>query len=401
MINITKKMIKDISLQDKRVLLRVDYNVPIQDGQVIDNYRIKKSLPTIKYCLEKGSSIVLMSHLGRPLHKDSSLSLLPVCDELESLLDMNITFSNDCISDNSLLKSSQLEPGKIHFLENLRYYDFELNNDSDFSQKLAFHGDIYINDAFGTAHRSHASNVGVAKLFDEKSYGLLMEKELHYLSDSIKDPLRPMTVVMGGSKIKGKIELIENFLKIADNLLIGGALSFPFLKAQGVDISSPLFEDDDILCASKLLSFAKKNNKKIIFPTDFVTANSIDDNQSIEIKEINEISSKIGCYDIGPETTMIFSQHLSNSETILWNGPLGVSENPYFGTGTQQICRIIEELTNNEIVSILGGGDTASAAKRFSVSNQFTHISTGGGASLELLSGKQLPALKALGFYDN
>ncbi len=393
-------MIKDISLQDKRVLLRVDYNVPIQDGQVIDNYRIKQSLPTIKYCLEKGSSIVIMSHLGRPSDKDPNLSLLPICDELENLLDTNIIFSNDCVSDESLLKSSQLEPGKIHFLENLRYHNSEIDNDINFSQKLAFHGDIFINDAFGTAHRSHASNVGVAKLFNEKSYGLLMEKELHYLSVGMKDPIRPLTVVMGGSKIKGKIELIENFLKIADNLLIGGALSFPFLKVGGADISSPLLEDDDISYANELLSFAKKKDKKIIFPTDFVTANSIDDNQSIDIKAIKDINSNVGCYDIGPESTMIFSQYISQSETILWNGPLGVSENPYFGTGTQQICRIIEELTNNGIISILGGGDTASAAKRFSISNDFTHISTGGGASLELLSGKKLPALKVLGYYD-
>tara|TARA_Y100001968_G_scaffold300167_1_gene311357 strand:- start:613 stop:1641 length:1029 start_codon:yes stop_codon:yes gene_type:complete len=341
-----------------------------------------------------------MSHLGRPEKLDLNYSLLPICDELEELLNKNIIFSNDCISNDSIIKSSSLEPGQIHFLENLRFHSGELDNCPQFSQKLSFHGDVYINDAFGTAHRAHASNVGVAELFEEKCYGLLMEKELHYLSDNMKNPFRPLTVVMGGAKIKGKIELIENFLNIADNLLIGGALSFPFLKVQGTDISSPLLNDEDISCSEKLLSFAKQKNKEIILPTDFVTANSIDDDQSIDIRGINHINSKIGCFDIGPETTMIFSQHISKSETILWNGPLGVCENPYFGTGTQQICRIIEELTNNAVISILGGGDTASAAKRFSVANSFTHISTGGGASLELLSHKELPALKALGYYD-
>ena len=393
-------MLSNVSLADKKVLIRVDYNVPMEDGVILDNYRIKQSLPTIKHCLEQGASVILISHLGRPKSLDSNYSLLPVCDELEKLLNKNVIFSNDCVSNDAIIKSSSLESGKIHLLENLRFHSGELENCSKFSQKLSFHGDIYINDAFGTAHRSHASNVGVAELFEEKYYGLLMEKELLYLSDNIKNPLRPLTVVMGGAKIKGKIELIENFLNIADHLLIGGALSFPFLKVKGIDISSPLLNDEDIEYAKRLLLFAKEKNKEIIFPTDFVVANSIDDEDSIDIKMIQEIDSNVGCFDIGPETTMIFSQYISESETILWNGPLGVSENPYFGTGTQQICRIIEELTNNEVISVLGGGDTASAAKRFSVANKFTHISTGGGASLELLSGKELPALKALGYYD-
>ena len=223
-------MLSNVSLSEKRVIIRVDYNVPIEDGDIVDNYRIKKSLPTINHCLDQGASIILISHLGRPKNTDSTYSLLPVRDELEKLLNKPIIFSNDCISDDSIIKSSSLEPGQIHLLENLRFHSGELDNCSQFSQKLSFHADVYINDAFGTAHRSHASNVGVAELFEEKYYGLLMEKEIHYLSESMKEPLRPLTVVMGGAKIKGKIELIENFLNIADNLLIGGALSFPFLK---------------------------------------------------------------------------------------------------------------------------------------------------------------------------
>ena len=389
-------MISNINFQDKRVLLRVDYNVPIEDGTVIDNYRIKKSIPTIRHCLDNGASLTIMSHLGRPNGKDPNLSLLPVCDELENLLDINITFSSDCVSDKALLKSSQLEPGQIHFLENLRFYNEELTNDINFSQKLSFHGDVYINDAFGTAHRSHASNVGVTKFFDEKSYGYLMEKELHHLKNLIENPFRPLTVVMGGAKITGKIELIENFIEIADNIIIGGALSLPFLKSKNFDIHSPLLNNDSISSADNLLKYAKKKNKELVLPCDFVTAHSLDDDQSIDIKLLNQIDKTSQCFDIGPETTMIFSNILSTSDTILWNGPLGVCENPYFATGTQQICRIIEELTANNVLTVLGGGDTASAANRFSVSGNFTHISTGGGAALELLSGKDLPAIKAL-----
>ena len=389
-------MIKDINLQDKRVLLRVDYNVPIQDGQVMDDYRIKKSLSTIRYCIEQGASITIMSHLGRPNGCDEEYSLRPISDKLSEILGKEIIFSEDCVSDKSFVASSSLEKGQIHMLENLRFHKGELDNCPDFSKLLSFHGEVYINDAFGTAHRYHASNIGVTNFFNEKGMGFLMEKELQYLKYEVQNPLQPFVVVMGGAKVKGKIELIENFLNISDYLLIGGALSFPFLKVKGIDISSPLLNDEDIDCADRLLSIAQKENKEIIFPTDFVTASSLDNLDSIDIKMINDISSDYGCFDIGPETTMLFSQILSQAETILWNGPLGVSENPYFGTGTQQVCRIIEELTNNGVISILGGGDTASAARKFSQSNKFTHISTGGGASLELLSGIDLPAVKVL-----
>ncbi len=389
-------MIKNINLQDKRVLLRVDYNVPIENGEVIDDYRIKKSLPTIRYCIEQGASITIMSHLGRPNGFDEEYSLRPISDKLSKILGKEIIFSEDCVSDKSFVASSSLEKGQIHMLENLRFHKGELDNCPDFSKLLSFHGEVYINDAFGTAHRSHASNIGVTNFFNEKGMGFLMEKELQYLKYEIQSPLQPFVVVMGGAKVKGKIELIENFLNTSDHLLIGGALSFPFLKVKGIDIASPLLNDEDIACADRLLSIAKKQNKEIILPTDFVTASSLDDLDSIDIKMINDISSNFGCFDIGPETTMLFSQILSQAETILWNGPLGVSENPYFGTGTQQICRIIEELTNNGIISILGGGDTASAARKFSQSNKFTHISTGGGSSLELLSGIDLPSVKAL-----
>jgi len=389
-------MIRSIDLKDKRVLLRVDYNVPIQDGKVMDDYRIKKSLPTIRYCIEQEASITIMSHLGRPKGFDEDYSLRPISEKLSDILDKEIIFSDDCVSDKAFVASSSLGKGKIHMLENLRFHEGELKNCSDFSRLLSFHGDVYINDAFGTAHRTHASNIGITTFFDEKAMGFLMEKELKYLKNEVKNPLQPFVVVMGGAKIRGKIELIENFLNISDHLLIGGALSFPFLKVKGINITSPLINDKDLKYAEKLLSFAKNKNKEIIFPTDFVTASSLDDIDSIDIQLIENISSKVDCFDIGPETTMLFSQILSQAETILWNGPLGVSENPYFATGTQQICRIIEELTNNGVISILGGGDTASAARKFSQFDKFTHISTGGGASLELLSGIDLPAVKVL-----
>ena len=389
-------MIEDINISDKKVLIRVDYNVPIENGQILDDFRIKKSLKTINYCLDQGASIILMSHLGRPNGFDENYSLVPVAEKLSELLNKEVLFSEDCISDKALLKSTALEKGQIHFLENLRFHSGELENCLDFSKTLSFHGDVYINDAFGTAHREHASNVGIVNFFDECGIGFLMKKEFKYLSHEITNPIRPFTVVMGGAKIKGKIELIENFLKQSDNLIVGGALSFPFLKVKGYDINSPLLNDQDIDFAKSLLELSDKLNKNIILPYDFVVSTSIDDFENIDMKTIENINSKDGCFDIGPETTMHYSQILSESETILWNGPLGVSENPYFGTGTQQICRIIEELSNNGVISILGGGDTASAAKKFSQFNTFTHISTGGGASLELLSGKKLPALLAL-----
>ena len=393
-------MLNEIDLKHKRVIIRVDFNVPIIDGEITDNHRILKSLPTINLCLDKGASIILISHLGRPNGVNLNDSLLPVCDELERLLDKNIYFSESCISNKAFVKSTSLKEGEIHLLENLRFHSGEIKNCPEFAQKLSFHGDVYINDAFGTAHRNHASNIGLSKLFSEKYYGLLIEKELHYLNECTYEPVRPMTVVMGGAKINGKIELIENFLSIADNLLIGGALSLPFLKCKGINIESPLVNNKSVSIAKRILNLAISKGKKITLPTDFVTAKSLEDIDSINIKLLEDIILDENCYDIGPETTMIFSQILSKSETILWNGPLGVSENPYFGTGTQQICRIIEELTKNGVVSVLGGGDTASAATRFSAANRFTHISTGGGASLEVLSGKKLAALKELGYYD-
>ncbi|OUX37683.1 MAG: phosphoglycerate kinase [Candidatus Pelagibacter sp. TMED273] len=389
-------MIENLNLSDKRILLRVDYNVPIQDAEVIDDYRIKKSLKTINYCLDQGASVTIMSHLGRPNGFDENFSLLPVAEKLSELLNKEVIFSDDCISDKALLKSTTLEKGQIHLLENLRFHNGELENCLDFSKTLSFHGDVYINDAFGTAHRPHASNVGIVNFFDETSIGFLMKKELKYLLHEISDPIRPFSVLMGGAKIKGKIELIENFLKEADNLIVGGALSFPFLKVKGYDINSPLINNEDIECAKHLFSLSNKLKKDIILPYDFVVSTSLDNYDNIDIKKVENLDSSDGCFDIGPETTMYFSQILSTSETILWNGPLGVSENPYFGTGTQQICRIIEELSNNGIISILGGGDTAAAAQKFSQFNTFSHISTGGGASLELLSGKKLPALLAL-----
>lgn len=389
-------MIDNINLKDKKILLRVDYNVPVQDGIIMDDYRIKKTIPTINHCLEQGASITIMSHLGRPIKNKQDYSLFPIVEKLEELLDKDIIFSEDCISDKSFMNSSKLKKGEIHMLENLRFHDGEISNCPDFSRLLSFHGDVFINDAFGTAHRSHASNVGVATFFNEKSMGLLMQKELEYLSNKIQNPENPFIVIMGGAKINGKIELIENFLDISDYLIIGGALSFPFLKIKGVNIESSLIDKESLENAKKLLDYADMKNKNIIFPSDFVTASSIEAVDTIDIKSLRDIDSNSNCYDIGPETTMLFSQLISEAKTILWNGPLGVSENPYFGTGTQQICRIIEELTNKGITSILGGGDTASAARRFSHDNGFTHISTGGGASLELLSGKELPAIKAL-----
>ena len=269
-------MIENLNLSDKRILLRVDYNVPIQDGEVIDDYRIKKSLKTINYCLDQGASVTIISHLGRPNGFDENFSLLPVAEKLSELLNKEVIFSDDCISDKALLKSTTLEKGQIHLLENLRFHNGELENCLDFSKTLSFHGDVYINDAFGTAHRAHASNVGIVNFFDETSIGFLMKKELKYLLHEISDPIRPFSVLMGGAKIKGKIELIENFLKEADNLIVGGALSFPFLKVKGYDINSHLINNkceivfivfNTIRSLKKFFAFTLKTLLDMILPS--------------------------------------------------------------------------------------------------------------------------------------
>ena len=390
------KSLKTFDLKDKRVLIRVDFNVPIENDRVVDDFRIKATIPTIQYCLKAGANIVLMSHLGRPNGQvDSELSLIPTGETLADLLEMPIKFSGDCISEDAHDVSLSLRGGEIHLLENLRFHSEETNNDSIFSAQLAKHGQVYINDAFGTAHRAHASNVGVTKHFSHKGMGFLIEKELQYLSEAMIKPDRPLTVILGGAKIDTKLNLIRHFAGMADYILIGGGMAFTFLQAQGKDIGNSLV-DRSMLATAKAIMSRARGKTKLIFPTDFVCAASMDNSQQAEIHKVGEIPDKLMGLDIGPETISNFSEIIIKSKTIIWNGPMGVFEVDGFHQGTQKIAERMADVTINETITIIGGGESAAAVNKFGLMDKVSHVSTGGGASLELLSGNSLPAIYSL-----
>jgi len=392
------RSLNSFDLKNKRVLIRVDYNVPIEDGVVKDAYKIQCSIPTIKECLESGASVVLMSHLGRPKGEtNEAYSLISVGEVLSDFLEIPIKFSDDCISEDSINVTIGLHPGEVHLLENLRFHSGEEENDIEFSRLLSKHGQIYINDAFGTSHRSHASNVGVTDNFTHKGMGLLMNKEIRYLQNKFKDPKEPLVLLLGGSKISGKIDLIDKFLIDADTILIGGGMTFTFLKAMGIDIGKSIIDEQMISVANRVIKKARQNRVKLVLPVDFVVADSIDKPSKIEISSFDSVPSNMMGLDIGPETIKLFSKKLSQAGTILWNGPVGVFEKKDFENGTKEIANFLSELKDENIITIVGGGDSASAIRKFSNIDNITHVSTGGGASLELLSGKNLPAIEALG----
>ena len=390
------KTLKTFDLKNKRVLLRVDYNVPLENNRVIDDFRIKQTLPTIKYCLDAGAKIIIMSHLGRPNGKyDPNLSLMPIGEALADCLEMPIKFSDDCISEDSHNVTLGLKPGEIHMLENLRFHDDETTNNADFCALLAKHGDIFINDAFGMAHRSHASNVGIAKNFSRKGIGFLFEKELNFLSKILSKPPRPITLLLGGAKINTKVGLIDHYIGIADQILIGGGMAFTLLKARGLDIGNSIIDESKISSARELIEKAKKK-KNIFLPKDVVCSKSLKKSTSSKVYDITKIPKGQMGLDIGPKTIDSFSSLISNSKTVIWNGPMGAFELDNFDNGTKSLAKHIASCTEGGLISIIGGGDTASALRKFNLDNKMTHLSTGGGASIELLSGKNLPAIFAL-----
>ena len=390
------KTLKTFDLKNKRVLLRVDYNVPLENNRVIDDFRIKQTLPTIKYCLDAGAKIIIMSHLGRPNGKyDPNLSLMPIGESLADCLEMPIKFSDDCISEDSHNVTLGLKPGEIHMLENLRFHEDETTNNADFCALLAKHGDIFINDAFGMAHRSHASNVGIAKNFSRKGIGFLFEKELNFLSKILSKPPRPITLLLGGAKINTKVGLIDHYIGIADQILIGGGMAFTLLKARGLDIGNSIIDESKISSARELIEKAKKK-KNIFLPKDVVCSKSLKKSTSSKVYDITKIPKGQMGLDIGPKTIDSFSSLISNSKTVIWNGPMGAFELDNFDNGTKSLATHIASCTEGGLISIIGGGDTASALRKFNLDNKMTHLSTGGGASIELLSGKNLPAIFAL-----
>ena len=392
------RSLNSFDLKDKRVLIRVDYNVPIENGVVKDAYRIQCSIPTIKECLESGASVVLMSHLGRPNGKiNEEFSLISVGEVLSDFLEIPIKFSHDCINEDSINVTIGLHPGEVHLLENLRFHSGEEDNDVEFSTLLSKHGQIYVNDAFGTSHRSHASNVGVTDNFIHKGMGLLMKREVQYLQKKFKNPKEPLTILLGGAKISDKIDLIEKFLIDANTILIGGGMAFTFLKAKGLNVGNSIVDEKMISVANEIIKKARRNRVKLVFPVDFIVSDSIDEPSKLETVSFDSIPTNMMGLDIGNETIKLYSKILSQSGTILWNGPMGVFEKKEFENGTKEIAISLSNLKDKNITTIVGGGDSASAVRKFSNIEDFTHVSTGGGASLELLSGRSLPAIEALG----
>tara|TARA_A100001037_G_scaffold303177_1_gene336558 strand:+ start:876 stop:2063 length:1188 start_codon:yes stop_codon:yes gene_type:complete len=391
------RTLKAFDLKRKVILIRVDFNVPLEGENIANNFRIKSALPTINTCLDAGASVVLMSHLGRPNGQvDSNLSLISVGEELAGLLELPIKFSEDCVSNDALDTSLSLKPGEIHLLENLRFHAGEKSNDLEFASRLARHGQIYINDAFGTAHRAHASNVGVTSHYKHAGIGWLMDKELNFLQRFMKRPNRPLTLILGGAKIGTKLELINHFIEKADHIIIGGGMAFTFLKARGKEVGGSLIQSSMISMAKNILNRARKESVRIHLPEDVLCGRSLKDTKPFGAYKVNEIPNDLMGLDIGPETIMKFNKILSQSQTVVWNGPMGVFEIKGFAKGTREIGIHLANCVEEGHKVIIGGGDTAAATERFGLSRMMTHISTGGGASLELLSGQRLPALEAL-----
>jgi phosphoglycerate kinase len=381
-------------LRGKRVLVRVDFNVPMEDGKITDETRIKESLPTIKKIIGDGGKCILMSHLGRPKgEKNLKYSLRPAAIHLAALLRKSVFFSDDCIGQDTRKIAAELKNGGVLLLENLRFHEEEEENDDNFSKELASYGDIYVNDAFGAAHRAHASTVGVTKFISTRAAGYLMEKELEHLSKIVNNPEHPFTAILGGSKISGKIDVIKSLLEKADRILIGGGMVFTFYKAMGSSIGKSLLEEDKIKLAKELIENAKG---KIILPIDIVVADKFENSAKTKIVYGNEMPDDMIGMDIGPETIKIFTDEIKQAKTIFWNGPMGVFEMNNFAKGTYAIAKAMAEATKKGAFTVIGGGDSVAAVNKAGVTNKISHVSTGGGASLEYLEGKRLPGVEAL-----
>jgi phosphoglycerate kinase len=398
----SKLSIRDLTVNDHRVLMRVDFNVPMEDGRVMDDTRIRETLPTIEYALRHGARLILASHLGRPNGKPNpKMSLKPVAERLRMLLDKelargeNVGFSPECVGPEAEEIAGKLEKGQTLLLENLRFHPEEEANDEKFSKQLANLADYYVNDAFGTAHRAHASTVGVTKFVKKSAAGLLMEKELRYLGKALQHPEQPFIAILGGAKVSDKIAVIQNLMSKVDTLLIGGAMAYTFLKAQGEQVGKSRVEEDKLDLASQLLQDAKTHRLKFLLPVDHIVADRIDVNAVVHIVNAGQpIPPNMMGLDIGPQTVELFSEEISRARTIVWNGPMGVFEVSPFSKGTSKIAHAIAE--NVGAISIVGGGDSVSAVHAAGVADKMTHISTGGGASLEFLEGKKLPGVEAL-----
>jgi phosphoglycerate kinase len=397
-----KLSIKDLPLSGKRVFMRVDFNVPLDDAtlRVTDDTRIRETLPTVEYALRQGAKLILASHLGRPKGKvDPKLSLRPAAERLRMLLneklrdDCNVGFAPDCVGQQAEEMASKLEAGQSLLLENLRFHSEEEANDPGFAKKLSKLCELYVNDAFGSAHRAHASTHGITKFVEKAAAGLLMERELTYLGKVLQDPGRPFVAIIGGAKVSDKIDVIRNLLTRVDALLIGGAMAYTFLKAQGKQVGRSLVEEDKVELAKDLLERAAKRGVQLLLPSDHVVAEKIDAHARTQVVSSDAIPTDLMGLDIGPRTIAEFAKEIEAASTVVWNGPMGVFEVAPFANGTMKIARAVAD---SGATSIIGGGDSVAAVQAAGVADQITHISTGGGASLEFLEGKKLPGVEAL-----
>ena len=393
-----KRTIRELDVAGKRVLVRVDFNVPLDEaGRIVDDTRIRAALPTVEHLLAQGASVILMSHLGRPRgRRVPALSLAPVAERLSQLLGRAVGMAPDCVGTEVAAQAAALQPGQVLLLENVRFHPQEEQNERTFAQHLAELGDAYVNDAFGAAHRAHASTEGVPRCMGAGASGLLMEREIAYLDETLRCPQLPFTAVLGGAKISGKIELIEHLLDRVDALLIGGGMAYTFFKAMGLEIGDSLLEEDRLDTARQLLTRVEKGGLDLQLPVDCVVADRFAADAQVQVVACDAIPRSWQGMDIGPQTRQRYADQIARGGTIVWNGPLGVCEMVPFAQGTQQVAQALAAATREGAVSIIGGGDTAAAVAQAGLAQAMTHISTGGGASLECMSGRVLPGVAVL-----
>ena len=390
-----KKTVKDIEVKGKRALVRCDFNVPLKDGVITDDIRIVSALPTIRYLIEGGAKVILMSHLGRPDGEPKKeFTLAPVAERLSQLLGTEVKFvSSDTVVDNKVKEAAAaLENGQVMLLENVRFRKEETKNGADFAKELAQLGDFFVNDAFGTAHRAHASTAGVADYLPAVS-GFLIEKEVEFLGNAVENPKRPFVAIMGGAKVGDKIPVIENLLKKVDTLIIGGGMAYTFFKSQGLEIGTSILDKDNVELAAELLKKAEAAGVKMLLPVDCVCGKEFKNDTEYAVYSKDNIPADMMGLDIGPKTAELYRQAASDAATVVWNGPMGVFEMPNFAKGTKAVA---EALAESDAVTIIGGGDSAAAVEQFGLADKMTHISTGGGASLEFLEGKTLPGIAVI-----
>jgi len=393
-----KLTIRDLDLHGKRVFIRADFNVPLKDGTVTDDTRIRETLPTLRLAIQKGGRLVLASHLGRPKGgPESKYSLAPVAKKLEQLLERSVAFAGDSVGPDTENKSKSLANGGVLLVENVRFHPEEEKNDEAFSKQLAaLCDDLFVCDAFGSAHRAHASVVGITRFVRQAAAGLLMEKELTYLGRAITNPARPFVAILGGAKVSDKIEVVENLMKIADAMLIGGGMAYTFEKAQGFPVGKSLVEDDKLELAKRLLAQAKQRSFRLLLPLDHVVAPALRPDAPRTVCDISATPADQMGLDLGPRTIGAYTAEIARAKTIVWNGPMGVFEIPAFAEGTLGIAKAVAAATAAGATSIVGGGDSVAAVQQSGVAARIAHISTGGGASLEFLAGRKLPGVEAL-----